>query len=79
MFYKIFVSPMLHKKRTAAAVLFLWSTLPPTPHRCAAAPEGATPPRSPWKGDESAKGLRMQPGENSKIILNFARFRNSGQ
>ena len=30
-FYKIFVSPMLHKKSSASAGLFLCSKLPPTP------------------------------------------------
>ena len=41
-FYKIFVSPMLHKKRTANRCPFFCAASCAYPRRFAAAPEGAT-------------------------------------
>ena len=32
-------------------------------------PRGATPPRSPWKGDESAEGLRRGPLDLDALSL----------
>ena len=48
-FYKIFVSPMLHRKRTAAAVLFSCSKLfsPPPLRGC---PQGRHPHGPPGRG-----------------------------